>query len=72
MSKYYVLLPDKFKQQLINTPETGMGYHIVDVTLTDGTVRFKKIVLNCDELILLDESERIFGLDIKEIKISQS
>ncbi len=50
--KQKILLTDKFIKQLINTPETGMGYHKVDIYLKNGDVLKNKIVLNCSILTL--------------------
>ena len=50
--KQKILLSDKFTKQLINTPETGMGYHKVDIYLKNGDVLKNKIVLNCSILTL--------------------
>lgn len=48
MSKSLKLTLPKFAvEQLINTPETGMGYHIVDIHLKDGRILKDQIVLNC-------------------------
>ncbi|GEM_PF-5811229 len=50
--KQKILLSDKFTKQLINTPESGMGYHKVDIYLKNGEVLKNKIVLNCSILTL--------------------
>ena len=47
-----IILTEKLQKQLINTPETGMGYHKVDLYLKDGEVLRDQIVLNCSILIL--------------------
>jgi len=66
-----ILLSDKFTKQLINTPETGMGYHKVDIYLKNGVVLKNKIVLNCSILTLEntimlnnDEIEQIIVIKI--------
>ena len=51
-----VFLKSKFKEQLANTPETGMGYHIVDIELLGGIILKNKIILNC-KILLLDKNE---------------
>ena len=51
---------------LSSLPEQGMGYQIVDITLTDDTVLKERIVINSSYLKLLD-SENINVDDIKEI-----
>ena len=62
--KQKILLPDKFSKQLINSPETGMGYHKVDIYLKNGEVLKDRIVLNCSILTL----EKTLKLDINEIE----
>jgi hypothetical protein len=62
--KQKILLSDKLTKQLINTPETGMGYHKVDIYLKNGEVLKNKIVLNCSILTL----ENAIMLNIEEIE----
>jgi hypothetical protein len=62
--KRKILLSEKFTKQLISTPETGMGYHKVDIYLKNGEVLKNKIVLNCSILTL----ESSIMLNIEEIK----
>jgi len=38
-------LPDKWVETLVNAPETGMGYWVVTVKLTDGRI-FERVVIN--------------------------
>lgn len=66
--KYKIRLTDKFINQLINTPETGMGYHKVDIILKNGVVLKNQTVLNCSELILAD-TIRIKVEDIQKINV---
>ena len=42
-------LPDKWIDVLVNTPESGMGYHHVNVETKDGKV-FVRTILNCEWL----------------------
>lgn len=37
-------LPEKFANQLISSPETGMGYQIATITLNDGR-RFERVCI---------------------------
>lgn len=67
--KQKILLSDKLTKQLINTPETGMGYHRVDIYLKNGEVLKNKIVLNCSILAIensiklnTDEIEKLIVL----------
>lgn len=63
--KQKIRLPDNFIKQLIETPENGMGFHIVDLHLKNGEVLKNQIVLNCSILTL----ESTFELDIDEIEL---
>lgn len=67
MAKYSVVLPDKIKAQVAILPESGMGYHTVDLKLKDGTTRYNRTILNGEELVLLCNAENIHGSDIKEV-----
>jgi len=40
-------LPYKWMKYLLNAPETGQGYQIVNIILDDGTIVPNQIVLNC-------------------------
>jgi len=49
------------KEQVIELekqPESGMGYHIVDILLKDGSLLENKIILNC-QYLQLDMEESI-------------
>jgi len=35
---------------LVNRPEKGMGYQIVDITLQDGSIHKGVIVFNCEQV----------------------
>lgn len=50
-------LDDKFITQLINTPETGMGYHVVDIILITGEVIREKTILNSSFMQLNDDED---------------
>lgn len=60
-------LSDELKSSIENMPESGMGYHIVDIILKNGRIlRNRKIlngsylVLNTDDSIDAEEIEDIF------------
>lgn len=38
--------------QFVHLPETGMGYHLVDVHLNDGRVLLKQMILNSSILVI--------------------
>ncbi len=62
-NKRKIPLPNKFTEQLVNTPESGMGFHIVDIYLRNGDVLKKKVVLNCSLLAI----ESSINIDVNEI-----
>jgi small nuclear ribonucleoprotein (snRNP)-like protein len=53
---------------LVNLPETGMGYHIVDIKLKNGRMLHGKIVLNSTYL-QMDDKEEIDPNEIEAIKL---
>jgi len=64
--KQKIILSDKLTKQLVNTSETGMGYHKVDIYLKNGNVIKNNMVLNCSVLTInslikinLDEIEKL-------------
>lgn len=69
--KQKILLSDKFTKQLINTPETGMGYHKVDLYLKSGEVLKNKIVLNCS-ILTLEKSININVENIEKLVVLQT
>ena len=64
-----VILPVEFVLQLELLPENGMGYHIVDIYLKNGSILKQKIVLNC-EILKLDDSEDFAVDEIVELHLS--
>ncbi len=56
-------------QQLVNSPETGMGYHKVDVYLKSGKVIKEQVVFNCS-ILSLPNSINIADDDIEKLIIS--
>lgn len=45
-------LSGDLKSQIENLPESGMGYHIVDVVLKNGRILKSRVVINSSKLIL--------------------
>lgn len=39
-------LPNEWTQEFTKVPEWGMGYHLIELTLSDGRVFDKVVVLN--------------------------
>jgi hypothetical protein len=48
-------LDRRFVEQLMDQPESGMGYHRVDIRFTDGRELKNVIVLNSEEADVPDE-----------------
>ena len=63
-----LILSEVFIKQLKNIPETGMGYHKVNVELNNGKIINDVIVLNCSKL-KLNIPYNITNNDIKNITI---
>lgn len=57
MNQSRLQLPEKFIRQLIEAPESGMGYQLVKVVLKNGKVLRKHKVLN-SSLLLLEPGEK--------------
>jgi hypothetical protein len=61
-------IPEKFVHQLVKLPESGMGYQLVKVFLTNGKVLRKHKVLN-SSILVLDTDENISSSQIKKIEL---
>jgi len=61
-------LTEGFINVLVNLPESGMGYQLVNVTLKSGKVLHRHKVLN-SELLMLEENENITVKDIDKIEL---
>lgn len=68
MATYKLQLNQDHIEFLSHLPEQGMGYQIVDLTLKNGEVLKKKIVMNCT-LLQLDEQEQLDADDIDKIEL---
>lgn len=66
--KQKIVLTEKFTKQLINTPETGMGYHKVDLFLKNGEIIKNQIVLNCS-ILTLEKSINVNIVNIEKIVV---
>ncbi|MBI2057972.1 MAG: hypothetical protein HYT63_03255 [Candidatus Yanofskybacteria bacterium] len=62
-------LSQKWVDKLVNLPETGMGYQIVDVYLESGAIVRKILVINCEELVI-HPPWTFFENDIQDICLS--
>ena len=65
-----LILPDKFVNQLIALPETGMGYQLVKVVLTNGRVLRKHKVFN-SSFLMLEQDEDVAQHEIDKIEIEK-
>ena len=52
-----ILIPIHCQKYLENIPESGMGYHKVDLYLTNGSILYDRIILNTKELVKLNYEE---------------
>ena len=67
-AKKKIQLKEEHIQYLVELPESGMGYQIVDITLKDGQQLKNRIVLN-SQLLLLEDYENIDPLSIEKIEL---
>jgi hypothetical protein len=67
-NKIKVTLPDNLIDKLIELPEQGMGYQIVDLLLVNGQELKNKFVFN-SSVLELEENEMINVKDIVSISI---
>jgi len=63
-------IPEKFVHQLAKLPESGMGYQLVKIFLSDGKVLRKRKVLN-SSILVVDEEEDISSSEIEGIELEQ-
>ena len=61
-------IPEKFIHQLVKLPESGMGYQLVKVFLSDGKVLRKHKVLN-SSILILEPYEDISLAEIERIEL---
>jgi hypothetical protein len=65
-----IYLPYNLISQLINLPETGMGYHKVDFILKNGDVIKNQIILN-SSILKLDNSIKFSIENIESVILSK-
>ena len=58
-------IPTSFQKELLNVPESGMGFHKVNIILKNKKVLESRIILNC-QYLQLDKNETF---DIQSIEI---
>jgi len=71
MASRKVHLGEEQIAKLMSLPETGMGYHLVDLYMKDGTRRRDRIVLN-SEFLVLNNDETIVSEAIADLSPSAS
>jgi len=65
--KKRIKLKEEHIKYLLELPESGMGYQIVDITLKNGQQLKKRIVLN-SQFLLLENSENIDSNFIEKVE----
>ncbi len=63
-------IPEKFVHQLVKLPESGMGYQLVKVFLSDGKILRNRKVLN-SSLLVLEPDEDISPSEIEKIELDR-
>jgi hypothetical protein len=58
--------------RLVSMPETGMGYQIVDLILTDGRVVPNVTIFNAEIADLPDEFSGVKPSDVTDVRMSRS
>ena len=62
-------LPESIKSQLEELPETGMGFHVVDIILNNGLVLKSRTILN-SSILILHPGEIIDANEVETIAIA--
>ena len=63
-------IPEKFVHQLVKLPESGMGYQLVKIFLSDGKILRKRKVLN-SSILILEPDENINSTEIENIELER-
>lgn len=66
--KKRIKLKEEHIKYLLELPESGMGYQIIDITLKNGQQLKKRIVLN-SQFLLLENSEDIDSNFIEKVEV---
>ncbi|MEO8821666.1 MAG: hypothetical protein ABI267_06200 [Ginsengibacter sp.] len=64
-------IPEKLVHQMMKLPESGMGYQLVKVFLSDGKVLRHRKLLN-SSMLVLEEAEDISSSEIEKIELDKS
>ncbi len=63
-----IKIPEKFVAQLVHLPESGMGYQLVKVFLSNGKVLREHKVFN-SSILMLESNEDVSSLQIEKIEL---
>jgi hypothetical protein len=63
-------IPEKFVHQLVKLPESGMGYQLVNIFLSDGKSLRNRKVLN-SSILVLEPDENITSSEIENIELER-
>ena len=63
-------IPEKFVHQLVKLPETGMGYQLVKIFLSEGKILRKRKVLN-SSILILEQDENLNSSEIENIELER-
>lgn len=69
MKVFKIPLNNEQVTQFVHLPETGMGYHIVDVHLKDGRVLLKQMIFN-SSILVIKTDDSITNDKIVKIELS--
>jgi len=64
-------IPRLLVDKLVNIPESGMGYQIVDIILKSGDILRKRNIIN-SKFLLLVNNEKLETNDIEDISMSEN
>lgn len=65
-----VKLPEHIVKLLLELPESGMGYQIVDLIFSNGEV-IKHITILNSSIAILDSSKKVIVDNIVNVRLSQ-
>lgn len=67
--KSEIKLPETLQKELETIPETGMGYHLINVILKNGRIVRDLVVMN-SSILLMDSENELNVDDIEDIFVS--
>ena len=63
-----IKIPEKIVAQLVHLPESGMGYQLVKVFLSNGKVLREHKVFN-SSILMLESNEDVSSIQIEKIEL---